>query len=470
MSGPANRLSPFGCVNLIPVRANIDQGTRVDDSSGEAAMKGKTFWVLLVAFLAGGGVIGWQAYQTWMAALPPGFASGNGRVESVQVDVTTKEPGRVQSILVHEGDIVHPGQIVAKMDTITMEAELARAEATVAEQEAKTFEVEAAIAKADSQLKLDEIEFGRTRALLARKAVPREEYDVKQTTVKTSTATLNGEKARLETARKSVAAAKAEVAHTQSRINDMTLHSTVSGRVLYRLAEEGEVLGSGGKVLTLVNFGDVYMEIYLPAQDAMRVKIGADARIVFDIAPEYAARAKVSFVAPEAQFTPKQVETKTERDKLMFRVKLTVPAERVLQYIERVKTGIRGMGYVRLDDSVQWPERLDRRPPESSASSAGSSASQPDSSAPPAGVPQKADAKAPATGENANKKEPVTEEKADTKAQATEEKTDTKAPATEEKANTKAPTTEEKANTKAPATEKKAATPPGGAGSSPNPE
>ena len=323
-------------------------------------MKGKTFWVLLLAFVAGGGVLAWQAWQTWAAALPPGIASGNGRVESVQVDVTTKEPGRVLTILVHEGDIVQPGQIVAKMDTVTMEAELARAEATVAEQEAKLFEVDAAIAKADSQLKLDEIEFARTRALLARKAVSREEFDAKETLVKTSGATLNGEKARLNTAKKSIDAAKAEAMYIQSRINDMTLRSTVQGRVLYRLAEEGEVLGTGGKVLTLVNLGDVYMEIYLPAQDAMRIKIGADARIVFDIAPEYAARAKVSFVAPEAQFTPKQVETSSERDKLMFRVKLTVPPERVLQYIERVKTGIRGIGYVRLDDAVEWPERLNQ--------------------------------------------------------------------------------------------------------------
>jgi HlyD family secretion protein len=172
--------------------------------------------------------------------------------------------------------------------------------------------------------------------------------------------------------------------HIQSRINDMTLRSTVHGRVLYRLAEEGEVLGSGGKVLTLVNLGDVYMEIYLPAQDAMRIKIGADARIVFDIVPEYAARSKVSFVAPEAQFTPKQVETKSERDKLMFRVKLTVPPERVLQYIERVKTGIRGIGYVRLDDSVEWPERLNRQLPGPGASSAGESASQPAAAGPSA--------------------------------------------------------------------------------------
>jgi HlyD family secretion protein len=363
-------------------------------------MKGKTFWVLLLAFVAGGGVLAWQAWQTWAAALPPGIASGNGRVESVQVDVTTKEPGRVLTILVHEGDIVRPGQIVAKMDTVTMEAELARAEATVAEQEAKLFEVEAAIAKADSQLKLDEIEFTRTRALLARNAVSREEFDVKQTLVKTSGATLNGEKARLETARKTIVAAKAEVAYIQSRINDMTLRSTVHGRVLYRLAEEGEVLGTGGKVLTLVNFGDVYMEIYLPAQDAMRAKIGADARIVFDIVPEYAARAKVSFVAPEAQFTPKQVETQSERDKLMFRVKLTVPPERVLQYIERVKTGIRGIGYVRLDDSVEWPERLNRQLPGPGSTSAATSELQPaakESSA----APSEAHAATPPTQEKA---------------------------------------------------------------------
>ena len=150
-------------------------------------MKGKTFWVLVLALLAGGGVIGWQAWQARLNALPPGFASGNGRVESVQVDVTTKEPGRVETILVHEGDMVHAGQIVAKMDTVTLEAELARAEATVAEQEAKAFEVEAAIAKADSQLKLDEIEFARPAHLLARKAASREEYDVKETLVKTST-------------------------------------------------------------------------------------------------------------------------------------------------------------------------------------------------------------------------------------------------------------------------------------------
>ena len=366
-------------------------------------MKGTTFWVLLLAFLAGGGVLAWQSWQARLTALPPGIASGNGRIESVQVDVTTKEPGRVEKILVREGDMVRAGQIVAKMDTVTLEAELARAEATVAEQEAKAIEVDAAIAKADSELKLAQVEYDRTRALLARNAVSRTEFDLKETLVKTSKAALDGEKARLNTARKSVEAAKAEVAHIQSRIADMTLHSTVEGRVLYRLAEEGEVLGNGGKVLTLVNLGDVYMEIYLPAQDAVKAKIGADARIVFDIAPEYAARAKVTFVAPEAQFTPKQVETRSERDKLMFRVKLSVPPEIVLPYIERVKTGIRGVGYVRLDDAVDWPERLNRELPARGSAEAGATSSRPNGTVEsgPSAAPSEAPTSAQPSGEKA---------------------------------------------------------------------
>ena len=370
-------------------------------------MTGKTFWVLLLALLAGGGVLAWQAWQARLKALPPGIASGNGRVESVQVDVTTKLPGRVEKILVHEGDMVHAGQVVAKMDTVTLEAELARAEATVAEQEAKAFEIDAAIAKAEGQLKQAEVEFNRTRTLIARNAASRGEYDLRETEVKTTGAALNGEKARLNTNRKSVEATKAEATLTRSRIADMTLRSTVEGRVLYRLAEEGEVLGNGGKVLTLVNLGDVYMEIYLPAQDAVKVKIGGDARIVLDILPEYAARAKVTFVAPEAQFTPKQVETRSERDKLMFRVKLSVPPERVLPYIERVKTGIRGVGYVRLDDATTWPEYLDRQLPPRGPAATDATASRPNGKVDPG--PPTAPPIAPASAPPAEKAMPPTE-------------------------------------------------------------
>ena len=136
-------------------------------------MKGKTFWVLVLALLAGGGVLGWQSYQARLNALPPGFAAGNGRVESVQVDVTTKEPGRVETILVHEGNMVKAGQVVAKMDTVTLGAELAQAQADVAQEEAKGLEVAADISQAESLLKLAEVELVQNHNLLTRKATSR---------------------------------------------------------------------------------------------------------------------------------------------------------------------------------------------------------------------------------------------------------------------------------------------------------
>ena len=71
----------------------------------------------------------------------------------------------------------------------------------------------------------------------------------------------------------------------------------------------------------------------------------------------------MSFVSPEAQFTPKQVETKTEREKLMFRVKIQLPKELGTSYLERIKTGIRGVGYVKYGEGAQWPDRLQHLAP-----------------------------------------------------------------------------------------------------------
>ena len=126
----------------------------------------------------------------------------------------------------------------------------------------------------------------------------------------------------------------------------------------YRLAEPGEVLPAGGKVLTLLDLTDVYMTIFLPTSQVGRVNLGAEARIIFDAAPEYVVPASVSFVAPRAQFTPKEVETHSEREKLMFRVKVRIAPELLQQHIEKVKTGVPGVAYVRLDPAAEWPQQL----------------------------------------------------------------------------------------------------------------
>jgi len=136
------------------------------------------------------------------------------------------------------------------------------------------------------------------------------------------------------------------------------LKSPTNGRVQYRVAQPGEVLSAGGRVLNLVNLEEVYMTFFLPTAQAGRVAIGSEVRLVLDAAPQYVVPAKVSFVADVAQFTPKTVETEEERLKLMFRVKAQIPPELLRKYIEQVKTGLPGMAYVRLDPNAEWPANL----------------------------------------------------------------------------------------------------------------
>ncbi|OHB53522.1 MAG: hypothetical protein A2Y07_04495 [Planctomycetes bacterium GWF2_50_10] len=335
-------------------------------------------WAIAGVVVLGIAFLGYKYYKARQFRLPKGFAYGNGRIEAKLVDVASKEALRVKKLLADEGDIVEPSEIVVQMDTITLQAELAESKATVAAKQESEAIAKAGIVKAESEVELAKIEIERARKLVEEKAGSQRDYDVRKTTVQTTAAGLAEQQARLQTARQEVLVAQANVATIQTRIDDATLRSPVRGRVLYRLAEEGEVLSPGGKALTLINLQDVYMEIFLPSEQAAKLKIGAEARIKLDHSGRSVA-GSVSFVSPEAQFTPKQVETRSEREKLMFRVKIKVPEELVTYYLEYVKTGIRGVGYVKIDESAVWPGWLqnlvsppktpgDKQPFESAAS------------------------------------------------------------------------------------------------------
>ena len=353
-----------------------------------AQKSSKKKWILIAIVLVVGGVLGYRYWKSKESALPAGIASGNGRIEARLSDATAKEPLRVKEVLVDEGDLVRPGQVLVRLDTVTIEAELAKDEAAVAAAReefaaAKTAiaaanadiaSANAGIAQQQSEIRLAQAEADRQRRMLAENATSKALYDVRQTALETTKETLNSAQARADAAQaeagvahsradaaqQKIGVALAEVERTKSRIRDATLVSPVTGRVLYRLVEPGEVLGPGGKALTLVDLSDVYMEIYLPSNQAAALKTGADARITVDFEPNAAAAARVTFVSPEAQFTPKQVETKSEREKLMFRVKIQVPADLVEHYIERIKTGVRGVGYVKVSASAKWPDWLEK--------------------------------------------------------------------------------------------------------------
>lgn len=297
--------------------------------------------------------------------LPSGFVQGNGRIEAEQVEIAPTIAGRVATILVSEGSLVSVGDILVEMDTDELAAALDRAEAEVALARQTKAEAEAVVVQRESERRRATQELDRATVLLAGNNISETTFEERETTHEVAEAVLGAAKARVATADARVAAAEAETRRIAAQIEDSALSAPMPGRVLYRLAEPGEVVGAGGPILTLLSLENVYMEVFLPAREAGLLPIGADARIVLDALPDYAIPASVTFVSPEAQFTPKQVETIDEREQLVFRVRVRIPEELIQGRIEHVKTGLRGVAVIRLNRESAWPEALERRiPPE----------------------------------------------------------------------------------------------------------
>jgi HlyD family secretion protein len=312
--------------------------------------------VLVAAVLLGGGYFAWRMLST--SEVPPGFAKANGRIEAERVDVATKLPGRLEEVLVKEGDTVKAGQVLARMDTAELEAQLADAKATVRQAERQLDQAVALLAQRKSELTLADQELERAKKLAAKGYTSKEVVEQRHSTQVTAEAAVNSATAQIDLAKANIESATAKVARIQTYIDDSVLTAPRGGRVQYRLALPGEVLAAGGKVLTLLDVTDVYMTVFLPTAEAGRIAIGAQARIIFDAAPEYVVPAHVSFVATAAQFTPKYVETKTEREKLMFRVKVQLPRDILEKYAKWVKTGVPGVAYIRLSPKAKWPASL----------------------------------------------------------------------------------------------------------------
>ncbi|MDX2484711.1 MAG: efflux RND transporter periplasmic adaptor subunit [Pseudodonghicola sp.] len=326
-------------------------------------MSRKISIVLVVAVLAA--FLGYAAWKVLLAPsdLPPdGFARGNGRIEADLIDISTRLAGRVSDISVREGDLVQPGDVLAVMDTKELVAQKMRAEAAVASAEAAVAVAQAGVTETEARLALSQSELARAETLNQRGVVSGEELDIRRTEAQLAAAGRTAAEAGVVAKQRAVDAEAAALREIEARIADSTLFAPQVGRVLYRLAQPGEVLGGGGKVLTLVSLGDVYMEFFLPASAAPRVRLGDEARIVVDVMPGVSVPAVVSFVAPQAQFTPKQVETIAERESLMFRIRVRIPQEMVAMRLAQVKTGVRGVAWVRLagpDGNVlDWPEGL----------------------------------------------------------------------------------------------------------------
>ncbi len=312
-------------------------------------------WTIVVLAI-GGGTAAYLILS--QPALPPGFAGSNGRLEAKQIDIAAKYPGRIKEVLNDEGDTVNPGQIVARMDTDPLEAQLRHANAQIREAQDNRRTAIAEVAVKQSELDYARKEYNRSKELVVRGAVSEQERDIDLARLEVARSALLGAKAQAVRTISAIDAATAEAERLKAEIADSVLRAPVRGRIQERMAEPGEVVAAGGKILSMVDLADVYMYVFLPERVAGKVSLGSEARIVLDAAPEYPIRSFVSYVSPSAQFTPKTVETAEERHDLTFRVKLQIYADRLRQFEPFVKVGIPAMGYVRFDRGAAWPEIL----------------------------------------------------------------------------------------------------------------
>ena len=318
----------------------------------------KTVISLVVIAVIGLAVYWVMDYKNNAIYRNPAFASGNGRLEATEVNIAAKLAGKIEAILVEEGDYVKKSQKLVQMQTNTLKAELAQNLAMIKVKEAELASAKAVVAQRLSNFKNAESRYNREKTLLAQKATSQQIFENAQALYESAKAELDAAKAAVQQAEAAVQAAKADAERTQADIDDSALLAPLEGRIQYKISEVGEVLNAGGKVLNLVDLTDVYMTFFLPEESAGKVKIGADVRIVLDAIPDTPIPAKVSYVASVAQFTPKTVETKIERQKLMFRIKAKIDPVLLKQYVAYVKTGLPGVAWVRLDDNAEWPEFL----------------------------------------------------------------------------------------------------------------
>ncbi|MBI5924026.1 MAG: HlyD family efflux transporter periplasmic adaptor subunit [Aquabacterium sp.] len=326
-------------------------------------------WLILAALTCVAGGVAWWV-NSHRDPIPAGLVRSNGRLEVERIEIAAKYPGRIIELPVREGDVVKAGDLIARQDSTELVAQRAAVEAArqragqAMQRAAAETEVRKVMARM-AQLELDHTTRLKQDALVSGAEVERRQAqrDGENAGVMVATAAI-GE----ATAARSEA--EAHMKRLDIAIDDMSLRAPVKGRIEYRVVEPGSVIPSGGRVATLLDTANVYMTVFLPTSVAGKLKVGDEARIVLDAATQFVIPARVSFVAGEAQFTPKYVETMSERDKLVYRVKLQVPTDVANQYAAYVKAGLTGYGFVRSDASVAWPAKLSVKLPPAEAASA----------------------------------------------------------------------------------------------------
>ncbi len=288
-------------------------------------------------------------YARWQPTPPVDRLVVSGNIEVTEARASFKTGGRVEARLVSEGAVVQAGQTVARLDRVELaqqvalqQAEVHGAAADLAELEAgsrpeEISQGEAALARARAEEERWRAEAARQAALYEQDIVSAREREAAQAALEVARAHVRDAEERLTLLRKGprherIAQARARLERarqalglSQTRLDDALLVAPISGIVLSEHVEPGEYVSPGTPVVTIGALADVWLRAYIDQPDLGRVKVGQRARLTTDTYPDKGYDGVVSFLASEAEFTPKNVQTQKERVKLVYRIKVDVP-------------------------------------------------------------------------------------------------------------------------------------------------
>jgi HlyD family secretion protein len=277
-----------------------------------------------------------------------GVISASGTIEAVEVNVATKVGGEVEERTVDEGYRVKPGDRLAVIDHATLDIQLRQAEAGVDFARAELVllkngarkediqQAEAALTQAEANLRVAEDDARRMRELARNGSVtPKQKDDaearltVDQAQRAAAAEALNKvrrlarpEEIQAAEARLAQAAAAADL--LRKTISDCTVTAPVGGIVTHKAVEKGELVSPNSTIVTLSELDSVYVMIYVTELEMGRIRLGDAAEVRIDAFPDRVFPGKVTFISPEAEFTPKNVQTKEDRVKLVFGVKVEI--------------------------------------------------------------------------------------------------------------------------------------------------
>jgi len=274
--------------------------------------------------------------------------SASGTIETVEVNVASKVAGQVLSLSYKEGARVAPGDLLAVIDHASLDIQLRQAEAGVRLAEAQLAllvegarsedirQAEAALTQADSALKIAADDAARMRELFKTGSVTSKQRDDAEARLTVSSAQQSSAAAALGKLRRlarpeEIQAAEARLAQARAgaellakAIADCTITALAGGIVTHKAVEAGELVTPGATVVTLAELASVYVMIYVTEIEIGRIKLGDGVDVRIDAFPERAFPGKITYISPEAEFTPKNVQTKEDRVKLVFGVKVEI--------------------------------------------------------------------------------------------------------------------------------------------------